>query len=78
MGGSGVGLPLLDLVGTYIHGLNYLALPRTDKPNAKEIFDWSFNNVNLLVDTWKVMVYVLQSAPCWSFVFEPGLLCIHK
>ena len=29
----------------------------TDEPIAKEPFDWSFNDADLPVDTWKVMMY---------------------
>lgn len=29
----------------------------TDEPVAAEVFDWSFNDADLPVDTWKVMMY---------------------
>ena len=29
----------------------------TDEPTADEKFDWSFNDADLPVDTWKVMMY---------------------
>ena len=29
----------------------------TDEPEAAEKFDWSFNDAELPVDTWKVMMY---------------------
>ena len=29
----------------------------TDEPEAHEKFDWSFNDADLPVDTWKVMMY---------------------
>lgn len=29
----------------------------TDEPIAEEVFDWSFNDADLPVDTWKVMMY---------------------
>ena len=29
----------------------------TDEPAAEEAFDWSFNDADLPVDTWKVMMY---------------------
>jgi p38 MAP kinase len=29
----------------------------TDEPAAAEAFDWSFNDADLPVDTWKVMMY---------------------
>lgn len=31
----------------------------TDEPAAEEKFDWSFNDADLPVDTWKIMMYVL-------------------
>ena len=30
----------------------------TDEPKAEEKFDWSFNDADLPVDTWKIMMYV--------------------
>ena len=32
----------------------------TDEPVASEKFDWSFNDADLPVDTWKIMMWVLQ------------------
>lgn len=29
----------------------------TDEPESSEKFDWSFNDADLPVDTWKVMMY---------------------
>jgi p38 MAP kinase len=29
----------------------------TDEPEAAEKFDWSFNDADLPIDTWKVMMY---------------------
>ena len=29
----------------------------TDEPIANEKFDWSFNDADLPVDTWKIMMY---------------------
>ena len=29
----------------------------TDEPEASEKFDWSFNDADLPVDSWKVMMY---------------------
>jgi p38 MAP kinase len=29
----------------------------TDEPVSEEKFDWSFNDADLPVDTWKVMMY---------------------
>lgn len=31
----------------------------TDEPVAEEKFDWSFNDADLPVDTWKIMMYAL-------------------
>jgi p38 MAP kinase len=31
----------------------------TDEPVAEEKFDWSFNDADLPVDTWKIMMFVL-------------------
>jgi len=38
----------------------------TDEPEAAEKFDWSFNDADLPVDTWKVMMYseILGKPPC--------------
>lgn len=30
----------------------------TDEPVAQEKFDWSFNDADLPVDTWKIMMWV--------------------
>ena len=35
----------------------------TDEPVADEKFDWSFNDADLPVDTWKIMMYVLVALP---------------
>ena len=32
----------------------------TDEPEAQEKFDWSFNDADLPVDTWKIMMYALS------------------
>jgi serine/threonine protein kinase len=34
----------------------------TDEPVADEKFDWSFNDADLPVDTWKIMMYVLRES----------------
>jgi len=34
----------------------------TDEPVADEKFDWSFNDADLPVDTWKIMMCVLPLA----------------
>lgn len=33
----------------------------TDEPAAEEKFDWSFNDADLPVDTWKIMMFVSES-----------------
>jgi p38 MAP kinase len=33
----------------------------TDEPVAQEKFDWSFNDADLPVDTWKIMMYAILS-----------------
>jgi p38 MAP kinase len=38
----------------------------TDEPEAEEKFDWSFNDADLPVDTWKIMMYVKFSRVCNS------------
>lgn len=40
----------------------------TDEPLAAEKFDWSFNDADLSVDTWKVMMYseILGALPLFS------------
>ena len=45
----------------------------TDEPEAAEKFDWSFNDADLPVDTWKVMMYseILGACP-------PLLLCLAR
>jgi p38 MAP kinase len=35
----------------------------TDEPSAEEEFDWSFNDADLPVDTWKVMMYSESASP---------------
>jgi len=39
----------------------------TDEPVADEKFDWSFNDADLPVDTWKVMMYSEILGACLSF-----------
>ena len=34
----------------------------TDEPVAEEKFDWSFNDADLPTDTWKIMMYVLETS----------------
>lgn len=36
----------------------------TDEPVAGEKFDWSFNDADLPVDTWKIMMCKLRPLPC--------------
>lgn len=38
----------------------------TDEPVAEEKFDWSFNDADLPVDTWKIMMYVATTL--WYYV----------
>lgn len=33
----------------------------TDEPVAEEKFDWSFNDADLPVDTWKIMMWVCRT-----------------
>lgn len=42
----------------------------SDEPEAKEQFDWSFNDADLPVDTWKVMMYseILGASLHWPSV----------
>ena len=45
----------------------------TDEPEAEEKFDWSFNDADLPVDTWKIMMYVspnLTNHCCQLFLFS--------
>jgi p38 MAP kinase len=35
----------------------------TDEPVAEEKFDWSFNDADLPVDTWKIMMYAFPPPP---------------
>jgi p38 MAP kinase len=35
----------------------------TDEPVAEEKFDWSFNDADLPVDTWKIMMWVYRHRP---------------
>lgn len=46
----------------------------SDEPEAKEQFDWSFNDADLPVDTWKVMMYseILGESLLWTSVLLPG------
>lgn len=51
----------------------------SDEPEAKEQFDWSFNDADLPVDTWKVMMYseILGASLLWSLCFLQGLTFLH-
>lgn len=42
----------------------------TDEPEAEEKFDWSFNDADLPVDTWKIMMYV--QAPSYGQGVQAG------
>ena len=48
----------------------------TDEPEAAEKFDWSFNDADLPVDTWKVMMYseILGKRPQ---SVRPSFLTLH-
>lgn len=37
----------------------------TDEPVAEEKFDWSFNDADLPVDTWKIMMWVYRTHRPW-------------
>ncbi|ORY24066.1 mitogen-activated protein kinase-like protein HOG1 [Naematelia encephala] len=51
--------PRTRISATEALGHEYLAPYHdpTDEPSAAEVFDWSFNDADLPVDTWKVMMY---------------------
>lgn len=38
----------------------------TDEPEAEEKFDWSFNDADLPVDTWKIMMCALLHSSPWD------------
>ena len=40
----------------------------TDEPEAAEKFDWSFNDADLPLDTWKVMMYSEILGKLLSFI----------
>jgi len=40
----------------------------TDEPVAAEKFDWSFNDADLPVDTWKVMMYAEILGKLFHFI----------
>lgn len=50
-----------------------------DEPEAKEQFDWSFNDADLPVDTWKVMMYseILGASLPNPLCFSPELTFLH-
>jgi serine/threonine protein kinase len=43
----------------------------TDEPVAEEKFDWSFNDADLPVDTWKIMMYGNQTS---TITHNPSVL----
>jgi serine/threonine protein kinase len=43
----------------------------TDEPVADEKFDWSFNDADLPVDTWKIMMCVSDCLRFSFFVVAP-------
>lgn len=46
----------------------------TDEPVAAEQFDWSFNDADLPVDTWKVMMYSEILGQLFSLRRNPRLI----
>ena len=46
----------------------------TDEPVAEERFDWSFNDADLPVDTWKIMMYVLNYFSQATLLIFPQVL----
>jgi p38 MAP kinase len=40
----------------------------TDEPEAEEKFDWSFNDADLPVDTWKIMMYDITTLNVLVFI----------
>lgn len=51
----------------------------TDEPVAAEKFDWSFNDADLPVDTWKVMMYSeILGMPTLYPVGTPGAILTGK
>lgn len=56
----------------------------TDEPVAAEKFDWSFNDADLPVDTWKVMMYseilgMSTFSPCvHALLINPSLEDFHQ
>ena len=47
----------IDATESLAHPYVSLYHDPTDEPVAEEKFDWSFNDADLPVDTWKVMMY---------------------
>ena len=52
----------------------------TDEPEAAEKFDWSFNDADLPVDTWKVMMYseILGPSHSISVTYEALTLALYR
>lgn len=50
----------------------------TDEPVADEKFDWSFNDADLPVDTWKIMMYVPLSATLYIYLIAIFLIGTRK
>lgn len=50
----------------------------TDEPVAGEKFDWSFNDADLPVDNWKVMMYSEILGKCLKDPFIPYSLVNHR
>lgn len=47
----------IDAIGSLGHDYVAPYHDPTDEPVAGDKFDWSFNDVELPIDTWKVMMY---------------------
>jgi len=48
----------------------------TDEPVAEEKFDWSFNDADLPIDTWKIMMYARPrtTIPRWQTLISLQVL----
>jgi p38 MAP kinase len=65
--------PKKRITGTEALAHEYLAPYHdpTDEPVADEKFDWSFNDADLPVDTWKIMMYVFGAVD--SVIHSPTI-----
>ena len=69
----------IDATESLAHPYVSLYHDPTDEPVAEEKFDWSFNDADLPVDTWKVMMYseILGALP--TFVYSrPSLTLLRR